>query len=218
MKILLVEDEERIVSFLGKGLSKHGYEVEAASSGRQALDRARSADVVILDLGLPDMDGLDVLSAMRAADVDAQVIVLTARDGVGDRVEGLERGADDYLAKPFAFEELVARVGARVRTRQGETRRILHHGDVRMELLTRVVTVGERVVALTAREFAVLEAFLGEPATVMSRAMLLSRVWGIDFDPRSNLVEVYVRTLRRKLGGDRIETVKGQGYRLVAIG
>jgi two-component system copper resistance phosphate regulon response regulator CusR len=218
MKILLVEDEDRIVSFLRKGLSKHGYEVESTSTGREALERSRAADIVILDLGLPDMDGLEVLSAMRSADVDAQVIVLTARDGVDDRVEGLERGADDYLAKPFSFEELLARVRARIRTREGATRRTLQHGDIRMDLLARAVTVGERVVALSAREFAVLEAFLREPAAVLSRPALLSQVWGIDFDPRSNLVEVYVRMLRRKLGGDRIETVKGRGYRLATAG
>jgi two-component system copper resistance phosphate regulon response regulator CusR len=216
MKVLLVEDEERIVSFLRKGLTKHGFDVALASTGREALEQAAAADIVILDLGLPDMDGLDVLSALRTADVDVQVIVLTARSDVDDRVEGLERGADDYLAKPFAFEELIARIRARVRSLEERQRRVLRHGDVRMDLMTRRVTVQEIPVELSAREFAVLEAFLHEPATVLSRPALLSRVWGLEFDPHSNVVEVYIRTLRKKLGADRIETVKGRGYRLVA--
>jgi two-component system copper resistance phosphate regulon response regulator CusR len=216
MKVLLVEDEERIVSFLRKGLSRHGYEVELAATGREALRRAGTADIVILDLGLPDMDGLDVLSALRTADVDAQVIVLTARGDVDDRVEGLERGADDYLAKPFAFEELLARIRARVRTLEERDRRVLYHADVRMDLLARRVTVADDPVDLSTREFAMLEAFLHDPSSVLSRPVLLSRVWGLEFDPQSNLVDVYVRTLRKKLGSHRIETVKGSGYRLAA--
>jgi DNA-binding response OmpR family regulator len=214
MNVLLVEDEERIASFLRKGLARHGYDVTVASTGREGIERAAAADVVILDLGLPDMDGLDVLSALRIAEVGAQVIVLTARGDVDDRVEGLERGADDYLAKPFAFEELLARIRARVRTLEERERRVLAHADVRMDLLRRRVTVEDVPVALSGREFALLEAFLRDPAAILSRSALLSRVWGLEFDPRSNLVEVYVRTLRKKLGADRIETVKGRGYRL----
>jgi DNA-binding response OmpR family regulator len=214
MNVLLVEDEEGIVSFLRKGLSKHGYDVTVASTGREGIEQATGADVVILDLGLPDMDGLDVLSALRSAEVGAQVIVLTARGDVDDRVEGLERGADDYLAKPFAFEELLARIRARIRTLHEQERRVLAHADVRMDLLRRRVTVADVPVALSGREFALLEAFLRDPATILSRSALLSRVWDLEFDPRSNLVEVYVRTLRRKLGAERIETVKGRGYRL----
>jgi DNA-binding response OmpR family regulator len=214
MRVLLVEDEDRIASFVVKGLAAHGYEVERVSNGADALRRAPDADLAILDLGLPDIDGLDVLSALRSSAIDVQVIVLTARGDVDDRVRGLERGADDYLSKPFAFEELLARIRARVRTlEQGGRRQLAHHG-VRMDLLRREVTVDGRRVELSAREFELLQAFLREPSQTLSRETLLSHVWGLEFDPRSNLVEVYVRYLRKKLGSGRIVTVKGLGYRL----
>jgi two-component system, OmpR family, response regulator len=216
MRILLVEDEDRIASFVTKGLAAHGYEVERVSTGADALRRAPEADLAILDLGLPDIDGLDVLTALRSTVTDLQVIVLTARGDVGDRVRGLERGADDYLSKPFAFEELLARIRARVRTLEQVDRRHLQHAGVRMDLLDRQVRVDGRRVELSGREFELLEAFLREPSRTLSRETLLSRVWGLEFDPRSNLVEVYVRYLRRKLGSGRIITVKGRGYRLAA--
>jgi DNA-binding response OmpR family regulator len=169
---------------------------------------------VILDLGLPDVDGLHVLSALREAREDVQVIVLTARRGVDDRVEGLEAGADDYLSKPFAFEELLARIRARVRTLERRDRSVLRWGSLEMDLLARGVSVEGRRVELSAREFELLEALLREPSATHTRESLLADVWGLTFDPRSNLVDVYVRYLRRKLGRDRIETVKGSGYRL----
>jgi DNA-binding response OmpR family regulator len=214
MKILLVEDEARIASFVMKGLAAHGYEVEHVTTGADALRRVSETDVAILDLGLPDMDGLDLLPALRSSSTDVQVIVLTARGDVDDRVRGLELGADDYLSKPFAFEELLARVRARIRTLEQGERRQLAHAGVRMDLLRREVAVDGRRVELSAREFDLLQAFLREPARTLSRETLLSQVWGLEFDPRSNLVEVYVRYLRRKLGRGRILTVKGHGYRL----
>ena len=218
MKILVVEDEERIATFLVKGLSREGYDLEHVKTGRDALERAGGSDLVILDLGLPDVDGLDVLTSLRAEREDVQVIVLTARDGVDDRVEGLEAGADDYLVKPFAFEELLARIRARVRAMDQQRHRILRWGAVRMDRLARRVTVDGRRIDLSAREFELLEAFLHQPSEIHTREALLASVWGLGFDPRSNLVDVYVRYLRRKLGSGRIETVKGFGYRLAPDG
>jgi DNA-binding response OmpR family regulator len=218
VKILVVEDEERIATFLVKGLSREGYDLEHVKSGHDALERAGGSDLVILDLGLPDIDGLDVLTSLRAEREDVQVIVLTARDGVDDRVEGLEAGADDYLVKPFAFEELLARVRARVRAMDQQRPRILRWGAVRMDRLARRVTVDGRRIDLSAREFELLEAFLHRPSEIHTREALLASVWGLGFDPRSNLVDVYVRYLRRKLGPGRIETVKGSGYRLAPDG
>ena len=216
MRIILIEDEERIASFVMKGLRAHGYEVDHVQTGGEGLRRAAAADVVILDLGLPDVDGLEVLRLLRASSEEVQVIVLTARGELRDRVEGLERGADDYITKPFAFDELLARIRARVRTLEQVERRVLRHGGLVMDLLTRTVTLAGTEVALSGREFELLQALLREPGRPVSRQELLSRVWGLDFDPRSNLVEVYVRYLRRKLGADRIVTVKGAGYRLGA--
>ena len=214
MRILVVEDEQRIAAFIVKGLTRQGYEVEHVRTGHEALQRAGRCDVVILDLGLPDVDGLHVLTALRAAQEDVQVIVLTARSGVDDRVEGLEAGADDYLSKPFAFEELLARIRARVRTLEQRHRSVLRWGSLQMDLLARRVSVDGRRVDLSAREFALLEALLRRPSETHTRESLLANVWGLAFDPRSNLVDVYVRYLRRKLGRDRIQTVKGAGYRL----
>jgi two-component system copper resistance phosphate regulon response regulator CusR len=213
VKVLLVEDEERIASFVVKGLAGSGYDVEHVETGAAAICRASAADVVVLDLGLPDMDGLEALRRMREDGVDTQVIVLTARGRLRDRVEGLEEGADDYLAKPFAFAELLARIRARLRAREG-ARSSLRVEGIEMNVLKRRVVVDGRRVELSGREFQLLEAFLRAPNQVLSRPQLLARVWELEFDPRSNIVEVYVRSLRRKVGRDRIQTVRG-GYRLL---
>jgi DNA-binding response OmpR family regulator len=214
-----VEDEELIASFLEKGLRAHGYGVVWVRNGRDGLERAAAADIslVILDLGLPDLDGLEVLQGLRERGGNVPVLVLSARAGVADRVEGLNLGADDYLVKPFAFEELLARVRANLRPRgQGSPDTLLRVGGIRIDLLLREVTVDGRQVSLSGREFSLLQAFVAHPRQVLSRQELLSMAWGLQFDTRTNLVDVYVRYLRRKLGEHVIETVHRAGYRLRA--
>jgi len=220
VKLLIVEDEQRIASFLEKGLTAHGYAVEWANTGQQGLQRGIEPGValVILDLKLPDLDGLEVLAGLRARGVTVPVLILSARRGVDDRVRGLNLGADDYLAKPFAFEELLARVRARLRPGPAAQAGVVRAGGILLDLVTREVTAGGRKVSLSAREFALLQAFAGQPGQTLSRQELLSVAWGIDFDPHTNLVDVYVGYLRRKLGGPVIETVRGAGYRLRAGG
>jgi DNA-binding response OmpR family regulator len=216
-RILIAEDEERIVSFLEKGLRASGYTTVAVDTGPDAANLARddSFDLVILDLGLPGIDGHEVLRRIRDRGDRLPVIILTARDGVEDTVAGLERGADDYMTKPFRFEELLARIRLRLRADPLTESSVLTAGSVSLDLRSRRASVGAEVVELTAREFALCEVFLRHAGQVLSREQLLSHVWGYDFDPGSNVVDVYVRYLRRKLGNDAIETVRGMGYRLV---
>ena len=218
MSLLVVEDEARIASFLIKGLTAHGFAVEHVSTGGEALERAPDSELVVLDLGLPDLDGFEVLRRLREGGEQVAVIVLTARGEIGDRIEGLNLGADDYLTKPFAFEELVARVRARLRRRDGQDESVLAAGGVQLDLRSRRAKAGELEVELSTREFALLEAFLRHPRQVLSREQLLSQVWGFDFDPGTNVVDVYVGYLRRKLGEGCIETVRGMGYRLAEVG
>ena len=216
MRLLVVEDEERIASFLDKGLTAHGYAVEWARTGAEALQLGAGPDValVILDLKLPDLDGLEVLADLREQGVTVPVLILSARARVADRVRGLELGADDYLAKPFAFDELLARVRARLRSRPAAGVGAPRAGDISLDVLTREVTIAGRTVSLSEREFSLLRAFVGHPRQVLSRGELLAMAWGISFDPRTNLVDVYVGYLRRKIGEPVIETVRGAGYRL----
>ena len=217
MRLLVVEDEDRIASFLAKGLGANGYEVERVGTGEDALREVEThPDLVILDLGLPDMDGLEVLRQLRAAGHDIPVIVLTARGTVDERVQGLDIGADDYLAKPFVFEELLARVRARLRPVGIGPATELRAGDLVVDLLTRDVRLGHRSIVLPSRQFSLLEELLRHPGQTLTRQELLSSVWDMDFDPGSNLVDVYVGYLRRKLGAALIETVRGVGYRLSA--
>lgn len=217
MRILIVEDEERIASFLVAGLEAHGYAVDRAATGGEALARLRAGtpDLIVLDLALPDIDGLDVLRRLREEHRRVPVIILTARADVHDLVDGLDLGADDYLAKPFAFDELTARVRARLRVRPTEESKVLRAGDVSLDLKTRQATVAGETFDLASREFALLETFLRHPGQILSREQLLSHAWGSG-ERGANVVEVYVGYLRRKLGDRRIETVRGIGYRLPA--
>lgn len=217
-RILLAEDEPRIASFVSRGLEAHEFTVTVAADGREALNFARYGDfdLMILDIGLPNLDGFEVLERLRGSGSTMPVLILTARDSAVDTVAGLEGGADDYMAKPFSFDELLARVRLRVRqsnSSPGADTTTLHAGPVSLDLRTRQVTVDGHVEELSAREFAMLEMFLSHPGQVLSREQLLSGVWGYDFDPGSNVVDVYVRYLRRKVGADRIVTVRGMGYR-----
>jgi DNA-binding response OmpR family regulator len=215
-RILIVEDEPRISSFLEKGLSSSGFAPTVTHSGNDALLMTQTGefDLVILDIGLPDKDGFDVLEELRGRDKRIPVIILTARDSVSDTVHGLEGGADDYVPKPFRFEELLARVRARLREDRTPEATVLRVGDAALDLRTRRISHGDRVVELSAREFALAEIMFRHPGQVLTREQLLSNVWGYDYDPGSNIVDVYVGYLRKKLGGRLIKTVRGVGYRL----
>jgi len=215
-RILIAEDEPRIASFLEKGLKANGFTTSVATDGHDALFMARSGefDLLVLDLGLPGKDGMDVLADLRAKDRALPVIILTARDGVRDTVTGLEGGADDYVTKPFSFDELLARVRVRLRGERAPEETVLRAGDLSLDLRTRTANVADRMVELSAREFTLAETFFRHPGQVLSREQLLSHVWGYDYDPGSNVVDVYVGYLRKKLGGKNIKTVRGMGYRL----
>jgi DNA-binding response OmpR family regulator len=215
MRLLVVEDDSRIAAFLVKGLTGAGYAVDRVSTVTQAIEVTAEHDfaLAVLDRRLPDGDGLEVLRAIRGRGDDLPVIVLTARGEIDDRVEGLELGADDYVTKPFAFDELLARVRARLRS-GAEQASVLVSGEIELDLRTRRARGFDGEVDLTQREFTLLETLLRHRGQVLSREQLLSQVWGMDFDPGSNLVDVYVGYLRRKLGEGSIETVRGAGYRL----
>jgi DNA-binding response OmpR family regulator len=216
-RILVAEDEARIASFVDKGLRASGFTVTVVSDGRAAIDGAMTGDhdLLLLDLGLPLLDGFAVLGRLRQAGNRIPVIILTARAGLDDTVAGLQSGADDYIAKPFRFEELVARIRLRLRaeSREPETM-VLRYGDLALDRASHQVAVGGRQVTLSSREYALLETLMRHPGQVLAREQLLSRVWGYDFDPGSNVVDVYIRYLRRKVGPEWIETVRGVGYRL----
>ncbi|QBI55422.1 response regulator transcription factor [Streptomonospora litoralis] len=216
--ILIVEDEERISSFVRKGLTANGFAATVVTSGRDALDFALTGDfgLMVLDLGLPDEDGFAVLRRMREMGSELPVIILTARDGVRDTVNGLETGADDYMTKPFRFEELLARIRLRMRSSRDAESTVLRGGGLMLDLRTRRASTGDAgAIDLTAREFALLELLLRHRGQVLSRQQILSAVWGYDYDPESNVVDVYIRALRKKVGAERIATVRGMGYRLV---
>lgn len=218
-RILIVEDEPRLVSFLEKGLRSAGYTTSAVGDGATAIAIARDEDfdLVILDVGLPSIDGFGVLRALRGAGQRLPVIMLTARDEIADKVSGLEGGADDYMTKPFGFEELLARVKVRLRSDSAAPQEsaVLQAAGVTLDLCSRRAMAGGESVELSAREFTMLETFLRHSGQVLSREQLLSHVWGYDFDPGSNVVDVYVGYLRKKLGKGRVQTVRGAGYALV---
>ena len=216
-RILIAEDEERISSFIDKGLRAVGYSTDVIVNGTEALELALSGscDLVLLDVGLPGIDGFEVLRRLRERNTALPVIMLTARTSTGDTVTGLDGGANDYMPKPFKFDELLARIRLRLRDAGQLAVTTLSRGPIDLDLLTRRATVDGRTVDLSAREFALAEEFFTHPDQVLSREQLLSRVWGLDFDPGSNVVDVYVRYLRGKFGADAIETVRGMGYRLL---
>ncbi|MEL6259885.1 MAG: response regulator transcription factor [Cyanobacteria bacterium J06626_6] len=223
-RILIAEDEARIASFIEKGLKANGLTTTTVTHGEAAIAHGLSSefDLLLLDLGLPDCDGLQVIDALRGQGSTVPIIILTARDDIRDKVTGLESGADDYVTKPFSFEELLARI--RVRIRQSERQRqlkslpsseqLLQAGSLVLNLRTRRAKVGSQDIDLPAREFTLAETFFRHPGQVLSREQLLDRVWGYDYNPGSNIVDVYVGYLRKKLGSDLIETVRGMGYRL----
>lgn len=217
-RILVIEDEERIASFLEKGLRSSGYSTSVAATGADGLASLATGgfDLVILDIGLPDVDGFSVLEQLRTRDRSLPVIILTARDDVADTVRGLEGGADDYVTKPFRFEELIARIKARLREDRSPETTTIEVGGVALDLRSRRITRGTKTIELSAREFALAELFFRHPGQVMTREQLLSNVWGYDYDPGSNIVDVYVGYLRKKLGEDLIKTIRGAGYRLEA--
>ena len=251
MRILIAEDEPRIARFVERGLKANGYACTVVEDGISALDLASSGDfdLLILDVGLPRMDGFQVLKALRAMDVEIPILMVTARTGVEDTVQGLEEGANDYIAKPFRFEELLARVKLRAREATNGagavSSDVLQLGDLRLDLRTRIATfttfatdpaggagvegtgaggpeqavggsaAAERSVELSSREFTMARVFLENPGQVLTRDLLLSKVWGYDYDGASNVVDVYVGYLRTKLGAKRLVTVRGAGYKMV---
>ncbi|MDW5592842.1 response regulator transcription factor [Conexibacter stalactiti] len=212
-RILIAEDEERLAAFLEKGLKAEGFATTVVGDGDTAAAVAHEDefDLLVLDLGLPGKDGMDVLRELRARGSRLPVVILSARD---ETVEGLELGADDYMTKPFRFDELLARIRVRLRDQPSADTLVLAAGDLSLDLRTRMAAVDGRTIELSAREFTMLEVFLRHPGQVMSREQLLSHVWGYFYDPGSNVVDVYVGYLRKKLGKDRIRTVRGMGYAL----
>ena len=219
-RILIAEDEERISTFMEKGLRAAGHTPSVVTDGITALDYATSGqfDLLILDAGLPRLDGFTVLGLLRETKIRLPVIMVTARTSVHDTVAGLDGGADDYLAKPFRFEELLARIRIRLRNpRPGTDDHVLKSGLLELDLYSRNAKLNGKEVELSSREFALAETFMRHPGQVLSREQLLSRVWGYDFDGASNVVDVYVLYLRKKLGADRLATVRGTGYRLVEV-
>jgi len=213
--ILIAEDEPRISAFVSRGLESAGYTTTIVESGDSALEFALGGDIdlVLLDVGLPGMDGFEVLRHLRGQGATVPVVMLTARSSTRDTVQGLDAGANDYVAKPFKFDELLARVRSRQRENVNTGSIGVVYGDISLDPLTRRARAGGREFDLSAREFALAEQFLRHPGQVLSREQLLSRVWGLDFDPGSNVVDVYVRYLRSKFGPEHIVTVRGAGYR-----
>ncbi len=219
MKVLVVEDDRKIASFVQKGLREQGFTVEVCVDGNDAYSRAtrHSYDVILLDIMLPGRDGLSILRALREKKITVPVILLTARAGLNERVEGLNLGADDYLPKPFYVEELIARIHAVVRRATGERLTQLSAGALVVNLITRVVQRGDEQIELTNRDFNLLELLMRSPGRVFTRTQILEHVWGYDFDPQTNVVEASIRRLRVKIdppsGSSAIETVRGVGYR-----
>jgi heavy metal response regulator len=218
MRILVVEDEKKVAGFVRQGLEEEGYAVDIAPDGQDGLEKAldRVHDLIILDLCLPKMDGLQVLRELRNRKIGTPVLLLTVRAAIEDKVIGLDSGADDYLTKPFAFQELVARVRALFRRKADGGAALLHYADLTLDPSRRTALRGEDRIELTAKEYALLEYFLRNPERVLTRTMILDHVWDYDFDPETNVIDVYVNYLRKKIDAGRepklIHTVRGAGY------
>jgi DNA-binding response OmpR family regulator len=225
MRVLLVEDDQRIVDFVQRGLKAEGYAVEVARSGHEAIALGNEGkfQVIILDLGLPDLNGRQVCERLRSIGVGTPILMLTARDTVQDKVTGLRSGADDYMTKPFAFEEMLARIEVLMRRNSGEVKLEIKEfriADLILNMETHEVRRGETLIDLTPKEFALLEYFMRMPGKVLSRTRILEQVWGYSADPLTNVVDVYIRQLRRKIDDDYdlklLITVRGYGYKLDA--
>lgn len=221
-RILIAEDATRIASFISKGLTAKGYSVSHVADGAEVIPTLNKGnfDLLVLDIGLPNKDGLAILEELRGTGNEIPVIVLTARDSIDATLASFQGGADDFMPKPFSFDELVARIERRIRTSPSNSGKApdssLSVGPVTLDLLSRQVVSGGKEFELTAREFTMLELLMRNAGQIISREQLLSRVWGLDHDPGSNVVDVYVRYLRQKLGSNSIETVRGLGYRFQA--
>lgn len=217
-RILVIDDDRSITNVLKRGLGYEGYTVDVAANGKEGLDsvRQRPPDLVILDIMMPGIDGLEVCCRLRAADEKLPVLMLTAKDATSDQVLGLETGADDYIVKPFVFEVLLARVRALLRRREPEAREVLRYQDLNLDTASRIAMRGERTIELTTTEYELLLLFTRNPERVLTRDVIVEKVWGYDFDGNYNILEVYVRYLRNKLEehGERrlIQTVRGAGY------
>jgi DNA-binding response OmpR family regulator len=223
MRVLVVEDERKVASFIRQGLEEEGHSVEVASDGLTALDLVTGSpgyDLVVLDVMLPRLDGFSVLKKLREHRVPSPVLLLTARDTVSDKVAGLDLGADDYLTKPFAFDEFLARVRALLRRGQAPAPPVLRVADLTLDPATRQVRRGSKTVSLTTREYALLEYFMRNAGRVLTRPMIAEHVWGLDFDAESNIIDVYIGYLRRKIDAEGLppllQTVRGAGYALKA--
>ncbi len=218
MKILVIEDEKKIANLIQKGLKEQGYSVDLSHEGKEGLDRACASpyDAILLDIMLPGLDGLSLLRMLRDRKIATPVMILTARGDVSERVAGLDCGADDYLAKPFAMDELVARLRALLRRVTGENISFYKVGDLSMNLVSREVLRGQRRIELTAREFRLLEHLMRSPGHTLTRTQIIERVWEYHFDPGTNLVDVYIQRLRRKVDDSEamklIHTIRGVGY------
>jgi heavy metal response regulator len=218
MKILIVEDERKVANFIKKGLQEEGYAVDLASNGEDGLAMAlnSSYDLIILDIYLPKLDGLSALRRIRDNKVATAVLLLTVRATIEDKVLGLDSGADDYLTKPFAFEELLARVRALLRRRSEIGTNILKFEDLTLDLVSHTVMRADKKIELSAKEFALLDYFMRNPGRVLTRTMIINHVWNYDFDNESNVIDVYVNYLRKKIDsqdkGKLIHTVRGAGY------
>ncbi|MDQ5986548.1 MAG: Transcriptional activator protein CzcR [Syntrophus sp. SKADARSKE-3] len=224
MKILLIEDDRKILSFIKKGLKEQGFFVDTCENGDEGYSLAteQAYDVIVLDIMLPGRDGLSILRGLREEKITVPVILLTARSALQERVEGLNLGADDYLSKPFYMEELLARIHAVSRRSTGDQMSLLQVGHLVVNLITREVKAGKDKIELTAREFSLLELLMRSPGRVFTRTQILEHVWGYDFDPQTNVVDVYVRRLRSKTEREHdeplIDTVRGVGYRMIKPG
>ena len=220
MRILIVEDEKKIADLIKRGLKEEGYAVDMAPDGEKGefLAATNQYDVIILDIMLPRMDGVTLCKNLREKKVTAPIIMVTAKDAVSDKVKGLDSGADDYLTKPFAFEELLARIRALLRKREGRTFTRLQVGDLALDLISHKVTRGDKEIELTSKEYALLEYLMRNAGAVVTRTMISEHVWDINFDSDTNIIDVYVNYLRKKIddgcGKTLIHTVRGRGYTL----